>query len=445
MSNDSPDPAIKRRLGMDAPAAVAALGALALAPLLGIVIAGQATTVFAGVAAVTLGLFLLWQPLWCVYLMVVGALFNTFFVDAGFALLGAGDLAVLVSLPIWLLHRLNHPRDLRLPRAWPLLVAYAMLAGASLLEGVAPEAGIRSYVRQLTYVASLFAVTDLLRDTAQLRRIFLIFAVGGTFIAGHALATWQGGRLEGIAEQPNLLAVLLAFCGVPTIGIILTAGPSLKRLLGIGGLMLMIVALIFTISRGNYLGFGCAALWWMRRYRRLIVVAVLAAAGIVAVLARDPELAANITRRWQLQDVSVSQRIIVQENAIQTILQNPLFGVGFGQFSELHRKVDITAEVGRSAHNQYLGQMAATGIPAALLLFLFIALQFWPLWQRAGPFARFRPDEQWIVAVFQGLAIYQCVSMVFRTALRQPEWLMLSLYCAVLAIALARPEEAPKA
>ncbi|MEZ4469125.1 MAG: O-antigen ligase family protein, partial [bacterium] len=247
-------------------------------------------------------------------------------------------------------------------------------------------------------------------------------------------------------DQPNLLAVLLAFCGVPTIGIILSAGPSVRRLVGIGGLMVMIVALIFTISRGNYLGFGCAALWWMRRYRRLIVVAALATVGIVAVLARDPELAANITRRWQLEDVSVSQRIIVQENAIQTILQNPLFGVGFGQFSELHRKVDVNAEVGRSAHNQYLGQLAATGIPATLLLFWFIALQFVPLWQRAGPFARLRPDEQWMVAVFQALAIYQTVSMVFRTALRQPEWLVLSLYCTILAIALARPPaDAPSA
>lgn len=436
----------RTRLGIDPAAALAALIVLGLAPVIGMLIAGRANVVGMGTALICAELVLLMRPMWAVYLLMVGSIFNDIWFNAGFALLGLGDLTTFALLPVWVLHRFIALDGWRVPVRWPLLFGYMGLALASLLAGVAPDAGLRPYLRQATYILALFAVVDLLRDTDKVATVFRLLALCGALHAAYALATWPGGgRLEGIPKQSNALAIMLSFCAVPTVGLVMHTRRQFARLCYAGMLGLMLIAMILTISRGMYLSFGLAMLWWLRGSRRMIALLVVAAVGIGVFLSQRSETASHIQSRFAMRDISVVNRLKVQENALKAIAERPLLGLGFAQFTEIDRAVDVNAEAGRGTHNHYLGTVASSGLPAALLLFGFVLAQFLPLFRRHGPYQRFAERERWLVDTMQALAIYQTVSLAVRNTARQPEWMILAIYCALLAIALSREKAPPDA
>lgn len=430
---------LSTRLGMDPAAIVAALMVLCAAPLVGMLVAGRASLLGVATVAVCVGLVLLMRPRWAVFLVIIGSIFNDYYINAGFALLGMGDLTVFALLPVWLLRRLIAIEHWRMPRRWPLLVGYLLLAMASLLAGVSPGLGLRPFLRQLTYVLALFAVVDIMRETYDIRTIFQILAVCGAAHAVYALLTYPGsGRLEGLPMQSNALGTLLAFCAIPTVGLILQTRRRWVRVALAGMLGLMLISMVLTISRGLYISFGLAMLWWMRGSRRMIIVALIAAAGLGWFLAQRSQTTERIQSRFEMRDVSVTNRLKVQQNAIKAVLERPLLGLGFAQFADIERAVDVNAEGGRGTHNHYLGTLASSGIPAGLLLFAFVFVQFVPLWRKRGAYRAFEASEQWLVNTLQSLAIYQGVSLAVRNALRQTEWFMLAIFCALLAIALSR-------
>jgi O-antigen ligase len=441
---------------MDRPALAVALLGLLLAPLVGWLVLLGAVWLAAGVVVLFAGFFLLGRPKLALYLLVVGALFNPFYVNAGFAKLGAGDLAMLIILPVWVARRLFVGGDLRLPVGWPLLAAYVVVAGVSLLLGADPAAAQAAYLRELTYVAALVAGVDLTRDlsmkwrppaeslaadVANFPRLFGLMCLCGLVLVIHALATWPGGRMVGMIGQPNGLAFILALCLWPTFGLALRAKPGWKRTALFGAFGLMVLGVVLTISRSNYLGMICAALWSLRHYRRLVVVAVVVVGSIVVVLSLFPEATGEIAERWQLQDRSVSQRLLERDNAVNTVFERPWLGVGFGQFERAHMDLDVLVQVGRAAHNQYLSLPAEVGIPGALLLFGFVFMQFRVMWGRAS--AVLGDTHRWILVALQALAVHQSVTLMFRDAWRQPEWAVLYLYCALAAIVAAPRREAP--
>lgn len=427
------------RFRLDPAATLAALVVLCSAPVIGMLVAGRASMLGAAVVAFCVELALLMRPRLGVYLVLICTVFNDIWFNAGFALLGIGDLAIFALLPVWIMRRLVSREGWQLPHRWPLLLGYVALAGASLAAGVAPGSGVRPFLRMLTYVMALFAFVDIIRDSFTIKQMFGLLALCGVGHAVYALATWPGsGRIEGLPIQSNALAALLAMSAIPAIGVMLHTRRRAVRLLLGGAIGLMLITIVLTISRGTYISFSLAMFWWLRRSRRLLIVAGLAAAGLAWFLGGQVQTADRIRARFEMRDNSVVNRIKVQENAIRAVIERPLLGLGFGQFAEIERAVDVNAEGGRGSHNFYLGLLASTGLPAALLLLLFVFAQLRPLFQRDGPFSRLPPNDRWIIEVLQALAIYQTVSLVVRSMFRQTEWFMLAFYCAMLAMALAR-------
>ena len=290
---------------------------------------------------------------------------------------------------------------------------------------------------------ALFAIVDIMRETTDIRTIFRILVLCGFAHAVYGLLTWPGaGRLEGLPRQSNVVGTLLAFCAIPTIGLIMHDSRRWTRAMLGGALAVMLLAMVLTISRGLYISFGLAMLWWLRGSRRMIIVTLIAGVAMGWFLGQSSTTSATIQTRFEMRDISVVNRLKVQENAIKAVLERPLLGLGFGQFADIDRAVEVSAEAGRGSHNHYLGTLASNGIPASLLLFAFILAQFLPLWRKRGPYQVLEPPERWLVDVLQALAIYQMVSLGARGALRQTEWFMLSIFCALLAIALARLRDA---
>src|SRR5207248_1032549 len=79
-------------------------------------------------------------------------------------------------------------------------------------------------------------------------------------------------------------------------------------------------------------------------------------------------------------------------SSLSLIGQNPILGVGFGQFFHVSKRFTLPVDgpVARymkraqMAHNEYLQHIAEIGFPAAILLFLLLGYLIYLVWKRSN-------------------------------------------------------------
>ena len=173
-------------------------------------------------------------------------------------------------------------------------------------------------------------------------------------LSGGERITWIG-----IFNDPNDLALafvtaigfLLAFIfGRTTFFIKIISIP-------LGGVLMY--ALYLTNSRGGYLAFAAtAAFYFLMRLKNKFFAIVARGALVCAVIILGPSRLSNIS----VQDASAHGRIEAWHEGIQMLKSVPLFGVGYGMFTDYHHL---------TAHNSYILVAAEEGLFG---LFIWIAL-----------------------------------------------------------------------
>ncbi len=234
--------------------------------------------------------------------------------------------------------------------------------------------------------AVLFAAAGLLTRAADFEKMFRTLAVGGLVVAGLGLV-WSKqsyGRLElrsGPDADPNYYAMsLLAM--MPIIWTVVARRPLRVRLLGLLAMALPLVMLIRTGSRASVVAIGAVlvVLFFLSSLTSRIVIAGVAAVAFVILVAFVPNalrsrLGGAQTERSGADKDSASARGTLLETGVALTLDNPIFGVGPGNFAE------TVVEEGRSQgvewaalgpHNTYTQISSETGIPGILLFFLLL-------------------------------------------------------------------------
>jgi len=159
-------------------------------------------------------------------------------------------------------------------------------------------------------------------------------------------------------------------------------------LLGVVGLS--VVACLFTYSRGAWVGMGAGLVLYLTRKSvpLLIVVALL------AVLVGGGLLPASVVDRWNMTqdkggqlETSADMRLVVWQEGIRLIEENPVLGIGDGQFAETVRlsKYD---NIHLEPHNMYVKVAAEQGIPAFLCFVVFLLLALFAAIGPKDPFTR---------------------------------------------------------
>jgi probable O-glycosylation ligase (exosortase A-associated) len=188
----------------------------------------------------------------------------------------------------------------------------------------------------------------------------------------------EGGRVAGAAggffENPNDLALNLAAFLPLAMMYVKRPGAIIKRLLSAAIVVLMLGAIVFTKSRSGMLGavamFGVYLL--VTRSLKPSVVLGLVVAGMLVVPAMPQsfwERMESITDSQKDTTGSREERRLLMEQAWTIFLQNPITGIGAGQFQNYGQPGQ--AKKWRVTHNAYLQVAAELGI-FGLALFLFI-------------------------------------------------------------------------
>lgn len=171
-------------------------------------------------------------------------------------------------------------------------------------------------------------------------------------------------RSVGFLGDPNDFAQALLMV-LPWMAVLFTPGRWLRSLFrGAVPATILLYALKLTYSRGALVGLGLAGLVWLRDRVGWIRTSLLAGLAGVALIGAN---AAFGGRSISSNEQSASERIDAWSDGILMFKNSPLFGVGFGNFTEHHI---------RTAHNSFVLCFAELGITGYFFWIALIVLAY---------------------------------------------------------------------
>ena len=259
-----------------------------------------------------------------------------------------------------------------------LFVLLGLWAVVGSLVSIRPDIAFPSTVGfALIIVVFFFRAGDLLwEDCWILRRTmpFLVVGLLASSIYGVYASQIQGmARLRLLGHGPNgsgtclLISILLAWSYAD-----LLRKPRLK--LGVGLVALAgIPSLLFTYSRGAWLGFaGGAAIYAVFSKRRNMIWLLLGLLIVAMLVGANPSLQRRMQNIFSLE--LNKDRIEVWMVTLNLIPDHLVFGVGTAVFPHVYRQYSPRGNSMAFAHNFFLQALAEYGIPGLVLLIAVIGL-----------------------------------------------------------------------
>lgn len=177
-----------------------------------------------------------------------------------------------------------------------------------------------------------------------------------------------------------------------------------QKIFMVASMILMAYCVLFTFSRGAYLGLlaGLLCLGILRERKYLIVVAVILF-GWQSLVPPAVQQRVMMTYEDGKIDNSAGERVQLWEDAFTLIPQHPVFGTGFDTYRYLGRSADYT-----DTHNYYVKVTVETGF-VGLIIFLTL---LWKMFRSGVTLMRIADDP-----VFRGMglgfaAMMACVFVV---------------------------------
>ena len=191
----------------------------------------------------------------------------------------------------------------------------------------------------------------------------------GIFDYARGVNLMEGDRLRGAVggfmENPNDLAMNLIVFMAPTLMIVFYDRRAFRRVIAAGIVLVMAMAIVLTKSRAGFIGIGAMGLvilYYVMRERPAIVFALILAGAVATPMMPTSfwDRMASITNPDEDQTGSRQQRIQLFKQGLQVFIENPITGIGAGQF--VNYDGDMMVERWRVTHNVWLQVAAELGI-----------------------------------------------------------------------------------
>ncbi len=342
------------------------------------------------------------------------------------------DIFFLSLLALWSFHRiivLRTPVSLdQLHRVALLFLAWLWVSATYSQDVMAGALAALTYTK---FFVTYFLLTQLIRKPADLRLVLLAFFAGfvlqalyvgaqvltgsalefqgakSTHLGTHLVFGSAGGmhafRPAGFLHHPNVLADYLVFLLPPAAALSLLG----RRRIGRGAWMAAVAVLVagtgmlvVTLSRGGWIALGVAGVFFaIAGLRRGFVkghhVTSILATGLVGMALVAALYPAAYLRISQSDQRSGESRLMMIDQAMLIIRENPMLGVGLGGYNRAAQQYTPESfsyvstffqdEIRKGVvHNKYLLHTAETGI-VGMGLFLHLLWRFFSL---LFPFSR---------------------------------------------------------
>jgi O-antigen ligase len=335
-----------------------------------------------------------------------------------------------------------------------IFVAWSVISLAWAKEPSLGVTAISRYALNLLLVPIVYAA---IRNRRHVHWLVGILVAGATLSALYGMVLARSSalaegtsRLSGAGQDANYLAALLVSGIVLAVALVtIRTLPPRLRALSFLAVIVMLVALIDTVSRSGMVGLGAAlvaGIVFAGRGRRFVFVAVAMAIAL-SVVAYYASVASPAARARITSVQGGSGRTDIWAVGWRIVKAHPINGVGVGNFPDT--TIDYLLQPGaigsslfivdkpQVAHNIYLEVLAETGV-IGLALFLGIigsllwcALRAARIFAEAGDRAMDVLSRAIVVATVGVLATDFFISDQYSKSL----WLQLALGPALLAVA----------
>ena len=361
-----------------------------------------------------------------------------------------GALALLA----FLYRGVTRPEVLRLPGTLAAVTVFISLVLLSVLVSPAPQDSLVKALRYVSFAAFFFVFIQVVRSPAQIRSTLRVLVVSITAAATVALVLFLRGDRAlagGPVGDPNDFAFLLVT--VMPLAIFLVLADRGRRWLWGACTLVMLAAVLATLSRGALVGAAALVLWALGT-RRVPVTGILAAVGValgVLVLGLTlwrPLIDERLHAKGSIAHTNVESRQALWSAAARMAGDRPLTGVGPGRFGAESPKYLVNEPLGLEnpvVHNSYLEILAEAGLPALVAFLLFLA-GTWAHARRALDRSRADGDiegRRLALAVQSSLVVGIASACFLSVQIAVPLWLLGGLAVVLDASFDERPVPAP--
>jgi putative inorganic carbon (hco3(-)) transporter len=173
-------------------------------------------------------------------------------------------------------------------------------------------------------------------------------------------------RWHGDWDGPNVFAMLFIIGIAMAIEYLFGPYGVMTRLFSLFVISMSFVAIFYTNSRGAVLSIlGMMAYYFKDRFTKKMAVTLAVVVGL-AVVTLAPSRMSEVSSK----ESSAHERTWLWEQGLQLLKENPVFGVGRGQF---HKRVDLQL----LAHNNYVQNFAELGLVGFFCFMSFL----WFCWK----------------------------------------------------------------
>ncbi len=310
-------------------------------------------------------------------------LFTLFSMPFSIALSQTGlALSILLGLLLWIKGR--PPRRTGLE---PFVFAFVGWALLTIVFSQDPGESLR-HAKRFLLLPALWLGASWPCDERRHRLGLAAFALGASGVAIYGIIQYLGGPggLIGRADltQGYMTAGgIMMLCALTLLSFLERLRRPRNRVLLLGALLLVIVALIFTQTRSAWIGFaaGTFVILILRRPKLTPIFLLLL---ILAGLAAPASFRDRLLSSFDPGHHHNVQRVIMWRTGWRMMLDNPLTGLGDLDLKEIYRGYHQgeEVEVKGHLHSNYAMFGALWGLPGLILVMLMLFAMAWLLFRR---------------------------------------------------------------
>ncbi len=263
------------------------------------------------------------------------------------------ELLFIFALCLWLYKWIMYRKQpgyvstpLDIPIVFYIAVAFCLMLINSPIMGIG-VAGFRQVAQQILWY---FIIAQLISSGKNVRWFLYIMVSIGALIGLHGIyqyvtkaempSFWvdrlEAGittRVFSIVGSPNILGSLMVLIIPVAISLFFSESKILKKLFFAAAVLAMSATLIFTSSRSAWIGFvvALAVYFWLKDKRFIFALLIIIAAAYIFVPTVASRVNYLLSPEYMISSAA-GGRIARWTIGIEALKQNPVFGLGLGQF-----------------------------------------------------------------------------------------------------------------
>lgn len=354
------------------------------------------------------------------------------------------ELFLVALILLWVYKWLVYRKDIsfkQTPLDLPVIIYITVMLFLLIVNSPDFIISLEGFRAVIQYILWYFIILQLLRTKESAKNICIVIVIVAGILALHGVyqyiigvempAGWIDSkeadlrtRVFSILGSPNILGSFMTLCAPICVSFMFFYEKKLKKCIFAVMFIIMAATLVFTFSRGAWIGFAAAiGIYVLLKDKRLIIPAIILGVMVIAFV---PSVGNRITYMLSPEYIESSLRggrLVRWLTGLEILQMYPLFGVGLGHFggavamnNGLKMLVGIDVVKTFYMDNYYLKTAVETGI-VGLTAFVFLMYQVFICSLRTVKITfdnKYKELEIGIMAGLVGVIVHNFVENVFE-------------------------------